>query len=73
MTRSEHKRYSSRRRSKQNHDEKPKTRDTLGDHPRGQARIWGGHHVTNRALGSEVWSQGETNEDIYQGEADEDI
>ena len=30
-------------------------------------------HVTNRALGSEVWSQRETDEDICQGEADEDI
>ena len=29
--------------------------------------------VTNRALGGEVWSQGETDEDIYQGEADEHI
>ena len=24
--------------------------DTLGDHPRGKARIWDGHHVTNRNL-----------------------
>ena len=31
-----------------------------------------GHHVTNRVLGSGVWSQGETGEDIH-GEADEDI
>ena len=51
----EHKRYSNRRSSVQNHDEKPKPeRDTRGDPPRGQARMGDGHHVTNRALGSEV-------------------
>ena len=30
-------------------------------------------YFTNRALGSEVWVQGETDEDTYQVGADEDI
>ena len=47
--------------------------DTQGDHPRGQARISDGPHVTNWNLkGESVWNQGETCEDIH-GETDEGI
>ena len=48
-------------------------KDTPGDPPREQARIWDGHHVTNRSLeGRSGCTQGETCEYIH-GEQDEGI
>ena len=75
--RSEHKRYQVQQPKKQQTKPRRETQNQREIYrvipPRGLARIWDGHHVTKRALGSEVWSQGETDEDIYQREADEDI